>query len=367
MVMELLSGDDLKHRLRAGGPLPLAETLRILGSLCKTLDFAHSRGVIHRDIKPSNVFLSTDGASPRVTVLDFGLAKLIDDPGQSLTASRQILGTPTSMAPEQILGGAVDRRSDIYALGALAFHLLAGEPPFRSDSVHVLCQMHLHARVPNLSASAQVSPALDHVIARAMSKQREHRYPSCGEFLAALESASRLGQHDIAPAAKREASIVALAVGVHTADETSSDSDGMRRDFDAILPLAREILEQASMKVGFRAGDFLLAFAELGTDGETARAERERAIQVALDLKRCLSARAEQHVSVVATIAALSGSATLQGPTLLASPLLNRARSAVAHVSERVLTTADTLVGLERAADPAAFDAEFLLLAAADA
>ena len=188
-VMELLRGVDLRELIARDGAMPIATALELLAPLCDALDAAHAKGVVHRDIKPSNVFVATAGDARRVVLLDFGVAKLLGDTGPSLTRSRQAIGTPTSMAPEQVRGEAVDARTDVYALGSLAYTMLTGRQPFAAETAVVLQYMHLFADPPRASHAAPIDPRVDDVIVRAMAKDPAGRPASAGAFLAELRAA----------------------------------------------------------------------------------------------------------------------------------------------------------------------------------
>lgn len=348
MAMELLSGHDLKWWIQAQGRLSVEDTLAVLGPLCRELGAAHARGIVHRDVKASNVFLTGSPRCPeRVTLLDFGLAKLLDSAASPLTASRQILGTPASMAPEQIVPGKVDERTDIYALGALTFHLLAAELPFKDASIHVVCQMHLHARVPSVSSRAPVSPELDLVIARAMGKRPEDRYRSCAEFYDALSSASRGSRVSAAP---REVSVVMLSVAVNPdgggAETVQSVEPRVRELFESVIPLARTELERLGMTIALRAGDLLLAYWELVADETRARQQRQDAIDAALDLNQRL-ARHLRGSGLSAMVTVASGNTKSGASGLLIGSELTFAVPPSAASGGEVLTTEATLAGLE--------------------
>jgi serine/threonine protein kinase len=171
LVMELLDGVDLDTVIRDRGRFAPRDALPLFEALCAGLAAAHARAVIHRDLKAANVLLCRDGVDrpERVVLVDFGIAKLLDGASAELTASRQALGTPASMAPEQIRGGTVDARTDVYALGALAYHVLTGRMAFEEASITMSQYLHLHAARPRPSEVAPVSPALDEVITRAMA------------------------------------------------------------------------------------------------------------------------------------------------------------------------------------------------------
>ena len=136
-VMELLVGIDLSEHLASFGPLSPEETLALLTPLAAALSAAHAKGVVHRDVKPSNVFLA-DGEPRRVVLLDFGVAKLLAPGTEGLTTSRHRIGTPSFMSPEQLAGGDIDGRADVYALGALAYQMLTGQLPFGEGTPAVL-------------------------------------------------------------------------------------------------------------------------------------------------------------------------------------------------------------------------------------
>ena len=193
-VMELLQGVTLQQHLRARGRLPVDEVLGILEPLCDALGAAHQKSVIHRDIKPSNVFLSVRDGGRRVVLLDFGVAKLLDAAGPGLTASRHAVGTFACMAPEQLLCGAVDARTDVYALGVLAYRMLTGYPPFDNAPYLVMHHMHLHARPPRPSSRAPVNPAFDEVILRALAKAPAARHATVAELLKELRFAAERGR-----------------------------------------------------------------------------------------------------------------------------------------------------------------------------
>ncbi|APR76942.1 serine/threonine protein kinase [Minicystis rosea] len=130
MVTELLEGEELGDVLDRAGKLPIGQAIAICRQVCRGLASAHAVGVVHRDLKPSNLFLlGREGGVPFVKILDFGIAKMAD--GAQLTRTGMVLGTPAYMAPEQARGStSIDARADVYALGAVLYHMLTGEPPF---------------------------------------------------------------------------------------------------------------------------------------------------------------------------------------------------------------------------------------------
>ncbi|MCC6555773.1 MAG: serine/threonine protein kinase [Polyangiaceae bacterium] len=246
-VMELLSGVSLQRRLAARGRLSVAEALAILAPLCDALAAAHAAGVVHRDVKASNVFLC-DGPERRVVLLDFGVAKLLHAEGPGLTASRQIVGTVACMAPEQILSGAVDERTDVYALGALAYRMLTGALPFEARSLMLLQQMHLYAAPRPPSAVAPVAPALDGPILRALAKDPDDRQPGPRELLAEIEAAARL------PGAGAQGAIVVHVEARIDQGALEDPDEALLADLEGVLGAAVSELEAAGLRVAQESG-----------------------------------------------------------------------------------------------------------------
>src|SRR6267143_3515328 len=155
-VMELLEGTSLASIVEQRGRLTPAQALGYLEPVCDALKAAHAAGVVHRDLKASNVAVVKEGDPPRVKLLDFGIAKLVRTaPGErGLTAVGQRIGTPYAMAPEQIRGGAIDTRVDIYALGVLLYQLLTGRYPFISGDPVEMERLHVEAPPPRPSAAS---------------------------------------------------------------------------------------------------------------------------------------------------------------------------------------------------------------------
>ncbi|MBX3162809.1 MAG: serine/threonine protein kinase [Deltaproteobacteria bacterium] len=183
-AMELLAGRDLK-RVLEGGPLAPAAALHVVEGVAAALAAAHDAGVVHRDVKAGNVFLCDDD---RVVLLDFGIAKLAEAGG--LTLSRQAIGTVGAMAPEQLAGRPVDARSDVYALGALLYHALTGRVVFREAGSDPALEIQLHRFAQRPRASAHGAPeAVDAVIARAMAIRPADRHASTADLAAAARAA----------------------------------------------------------------------------------------------------------------------------------------------------------------------------------
>lgn len=181
LVMPLLEGETLRARLDRSPTLRSREALIIVDGVLRGLEDAHRVRVVHRDVKPSNLFLVTPDARPML--LDFGIAKHPE--AEALTSQEHILGTPSYVAPEQILGGRVDVRTDLYAVGVMLFEMLVGQPPFTACSPEALIQMHLD-RTPPLHLLEGHSPALIALVSRALEKCPRDRWPSASSMRTAL-------------------------------------------------------------------------------------------------------------------------------------------------------------------------------------
>ena len=187
LVMERLTGTTLAQRILEGPPLARREVADVVEGAGRALAHAHERGIVHRDVKPANVHLGGDGA---VTLLDFGIAVLTDEDRARLTESGVTLGTPAYMAPEQLGPGPVGPACDQYALAVIAFELLGGELPYEARSRSELVIAKVTAPPRSL---ATLRPELGHdvadVLAPALSKSSEDRFPAVDAFAATLRRA----------------------------------------------------------------------------------------------------------------------------------------------------------------------------------
>lgn len=193
IVMELLDGEDLAHHLAHGGPMPVADVVRVVVQVGKALAKAHRIGVVHRDIKPENIFLCRDDAEPGeplVKLLDFGTAKLAET-STSLHTTGTLTGTPYYMSPEQILGLPTDPRTDLWSLGVVVFEALSGVRPFDGGSLGAIT-LAIHSPPPSLMVVApHLSPTLDAWFQRACAKELEARFATArGAIDAFVEAAT---------------------------------------------------------------------------------------------------------------------------------------------------------------------------------
>lgn len=210
LAMRYVSGPSLQTLLRARGSISPEEALRIAEQIGGALDAAHVAGLVHRDVKPANILLDESG--DRAYLCDFGLAKHTSSHGMTQTGS--FLGTVDYCAPEQIEGRPVDGRADVYSLGTVLFHCLAGQPPYRRETDFAVLNAHLHDPPPALSTVRPGLPqALDGVLVTAMAKYADVRYSTAGELAAAFGAAMR-GE---AAAATRPAPALVVAPAVEPA------------------------------------------------------------------------------------------------------------------------------------------------------
>lgn len=196
IVMEYVDGQTLREIVRTQGPLTQERVLDVMADVCAALDFSHRHQIIHRDVKPANIMITRAGA---VKVMDFGIARALGD-SQNVTQTAAVIGTAQYLSPEQARGEAVDARSDVYAAGCVLFELLTGEPPFTGDTPVAVAYQHVREdpRSPS-QVNPAVSPALDAVVLKALSKNPANRYQSAAEMRSDLVRV-RSGQSPLAPA-----------------------------------------------------------------------------------------------------------------------------------------------------------------------
>ncbi|HEY8208736.1 MAG TPA: protein kinase [Myxococcaceae bacterium] len=192
IAMEFVAGRDLHDILSKEWPLPEARVVRIVGQVLSALADAHLAGVIHRDLKPENIMVEQRrGESDFVKVLDFGIAKVLDtnEDGPALTRAGFVCGTPEYMSPEQARGAALDPRSDLYAVGVILYQLTTGMLPFDADSAVGYATKHLMEEPAPPSVrrpEAKISPAMEALIFRALSKDPAGRPQTADDFRAEL-------------------------------------------------------------------------------------------------------------------------------------------------------------------------------------
>ncbi len=185
IAMAFVNGPTLEKILASETPLSGTRMLRILRQTAAGLDYAHGRGIVHRDIKPANIMTDEDGA---VKITDFGIAKITTV--NNMTETRSVVGTPNYMSPEQVQGLAIDGRSDQFSLAVIAYEILTGERPFQGEHLStVVYKIVAEDQADAQSINATLTPQIDQVLRRGLAKKPEDRYPSCSNFVGALEMA----------------------------------------------------------------------------------------------------------------------------------------------------------------------------------
>ena len=276
LAMRLVAGTDLRQLLRAEGALEPSRALAICGQVASALDAAHAKALVHRDVKPSNVLLDE---SEHVYLADFGLTRRLEEQGAQIGEGRSI-GTPAYLAPEQIEGRTVDGRADVYSLGCVLFECLTGTTPYRRDSQLAVAWAHLEEDPPSASErNPEVPEAIDTVLRRAMAKEPEERYSTCGALIADVEAALGLRQRPIwragrllfaAPAILALVAAAAIAIAIYGSKGTPQATVGSAKNPITVLapyegtekPPFAKVLKAFEEKTGLKtqyeiSGDFV--------------------------------------------------------------------------------------------------------------
>ena len=180
LVMEYVKGQTLRDIIRANGPLSQRDAEQVMLGVLNALEYSHRMGIIHRDIKPGNIMISDQGM---VKVMDFGIARALDDSAATMTQSQGVVGTAQYLSPEQARGESVDMRSDLYSAGCVLYEMLTGKPPFTGDSAVAIAYQHVSEVATPPSAVVPGLPKMwDSICAKAMAKDRQNRYATAAEF-----------------------------------------------------------------------------------------------------------------------------------------------------------------------------------------
>ncbi|SDX34237.1 serine/threonine protein kinase [Amycolatopsis xylanica] len=180
IVMEYVEGRTLRDIVKTEGPMSQKRAMEVMADVCAALDFSHRHSIVHRDVKPANVMITKNGA---VKVMDFGIARAMHDGQSAMTQTAAVIGTAQYLSPEQARGEQVDARSDVYAAGCVLYELVTGEPPFTGDSPVAVAYQHVREDPkPPSSVNPAVSPELDAVVLKALSKGPANRYQSSAEM-----------------------------------------------------------------------------------------------------------------------------------------------------------------------------------------
>lgn len=207
IVMEFVPGRTLESILLSGPALTTEQALEVICQVGEALDYAHGQQIIHRDLKPANILLTEDG---HAKITDFGIAKIAAREGALRTVA--IMGTPAYMSPEQVTGGEVDARSDLFSLGILLYLMLTGQKPFGGDTAAVMFKIVYEDPVAPSQVNPQLGPGHDYVVLRCLAKDRNKRYANAREFLDDLDDV----QHGQAPRSETKFPITELRTGERT-------------------------------------------------------------------------------------------------------------------------------------------------------
>jgi tetratricopeptide (TPR) repeat protein len=328
LVMDLLEGGTLEDRLKKG-PLPVREAAALLVGIARGLHFAHEAGVVHRDVKPSNVLLDARG---QAFITDFGIAK--DREARSLTETGAMIGTLAYMSPEQASPGdrPIDRRADVYALGAILYEVLTGERPFGGAEISLVKKILMDAPRPPRSVKPGCDPRLEAICLEALSKDPGRRQPTAEAFARELESFISGGPLAARPGVSRRAvvaAVLALAasaagnVALATARSTAlRERDAAQAEAARAAELARAPLEDAAAPAP-----------PILTSRDAAKAALDEA-------ERLASGHPDSAASLVQEAFELDPQAVVARPASIA--LLRKAsRQALAAESEREERTRD--------------------------
>jgi serine/threonine-protein kinase len=220
IVMEFVPGQTLEKLLAAGPRFETERTLDIARQVAEALDYAHRQNVIHRDLKPANIILAEDG-HPKL--MDFGIAKIMAREGAQRTVS--IMGTPSYMSPEQVSGGEVDERSDLFSLGIMLYAMLTEQKPFKGDTATVMFKIAYEDPVLPSRLTPELNPAHDYLVLRCLAKNPQKRYASSREFLDDLEDVCQ-GRP---PRGEAKVPLTDLRVGEPTLMTLAEGQESLRR------------------------------------------------------------------------------------------------------------------------------------------
>ena len=201
IVMEFVDGLTVRDLMIDGQRLTPERTMEIIGGVLRALEYSHQAGIVHRDIKPGNVMVTRNGD---VKVMDFGIARAMNDSQATMTQTAQVIGTAQYLSPEQARGERVDARSDLYSTGCLLYELLTGRPPFQGDSPVAIAYQHVRENpVPPTQVDPELPQWADAIVLKAMAKSPDDRYQSAAEMAADVQRAASGMQVAAVPPATR--------------------------------------------------------------------------------------------------------------------------------------------------------------------
>jgi serine/threonine-protein kinase len=270
LAMDYIGGPDLRELLRREGRLEPERTVSLVQQVAAALDVAHSAGLVHRDVKPGNILVAPEADGDHAYVCDFGLARHVSSVS-SLTGERGFVGTIDYVPPEQIEGGTIDGRADVYSLGCVLFECLAGRRPFDRETELSVVFAHLNEPPPLLSdVRPDLPEAFDGVFATALAKSPDDRYQTCGELAAAAAAALR-GETFVRRTVRRRqlilsgaavlAAAAAVATGLLVAGEFHNKARASSGPTVALRPNALNLIDARTQKLVGRVGSKTAGFA----------------------------------------------------------------------------------------------------------
>ncbi|SES45437.1 Stk1 family PASTA domain-containing Ser/Thr kinase [Lentzea albida] len=269
IVMEFVDGRTLRDIVKTQGPLSGKRAMEVMADVSAALDFSHRHGIVHRDVKPANVMITKSGA---VKVMDFGIARALHDGQAAVTQTAAVIGTAQYLSPEQARGESVDARSDVYAAGCVLFELLTGEPPFTGDSPVAVAYQHVREdpKAPS-QLNPKVSPQLDAIVLKAMSKGPANRYQSAAEMRADLVRVLS-GQRPSAPAVM-----------------TAEDRTAVMNEQAAARPARTQVVSGGRHRPAALKSEPDDVYDPLADEEEERRARRKKALMITLVVILCVA------------------------------------------------------------------------------
>jgi serine/threonine-protein kinase len=298
IAMEWLEGRTLQGELAVNGPFSTREALTTLIEIGEALEATHALGLVHRDLKAQNVMAVPSGTHFTAKLIDFGVAKRLaaPEPGRPALSSQGVtLGTPIAMAPEQILSGPVDGRTDLYACGVLLYQLLTGVTPFLGQSAIELEEQHLTRQPMPPSSLAPVTPGLERVVLRCLQKRPEDRFPDARSFLLALKELLN------EPAPDAPAFGIYLAAHFEPAIEVAP-SEAQLDARDDLLERARTLAANEHLSTVLHTDDALLLAGPLNTAHHSEAERRTEWLRLGLRLTELEMATSEGRIRLGASI-----------------------------------------------------------------
>lgn len=250
LVMEYVEGETLHRLLRREGTLPVRRAVHLLRQIADGVDAAHDLGILHRDLKPANIFIMQKGKGGDgfVKVGDFGLAKIVnqtvtDTASKATPSSRGIIGTPEFMSPEQMQPEiGVDKRADLYALGTIAYMMLAGKTPFTGDLMQLVMQKIMHKPPPLSSIRTDIPADVERVIMRSLEIEPGNRPASVSEWISELEAAAEDVQEGRRSGTHRLVVLAPVSSEVYVDDERKASVGSSGRVVLSDIPVGQHIL-----------------------------------------------------------------------------------------------------------------------------